>query len=115
MKIKLKNKRGFTLLEVLIALAVVGGLLVTLIYTLNYQLGLLERHETITISTFLAKNKMLEIEKNLANTSGNFEDPFSSYSYETIVKESPYAGISEVIVAVRSGDEEVKLNEFIYK
>ncbi|NWF76014.1 MAG: type II secretion system protein [Nitrospirae bacterium] len=104
---------GFTLLEVLIALAVVGGLLVTLIYTLNYQLSILERHEKITISTLLAKNKMLEIEKNPADTSGNFEDPFSSYSYETKVKESPYAGISEVIVSVKAGDEEVKLNEFI--
>lgn len=105
---------GFTLLEVLIALAVVGGLLVTLIYTLNYQLSILERHEKITISTMFAKNKMLEMEKNPADTSGNFEEPFNSYSYETKVKESPYAGISEVIVSVKAGEEEVKLNEFIY-
>lgn len=105
---------GFTLLEVLIALAVVGGLLVTLIYTLNYQLSILERHEKITILTLLAKNKMLEMEKNPVDTSGNFEEPFNSYSYETKVKESPYAGISEVIVSVKAGGEEVKLNEFIY-
>ena len=58
------GERGFTLLEVLIALAIVGGLLVTLIYTLNYHLGLVERQETITVATLLAKNKMTDMEKN---------------------------------------------------
>ncbi len=105
--------RGFTLLEVLISLTIVGGLLVTLIYTLNYQLSIVERHEKITVSTLLAKHKMFEIEKNPIDTSGNFEEPYSSYSYETKIKESPYAGMLEVIVSVRSGNEEVKLNEFI--
>ena len=42
---------GFTLLEILIALAIVGGLLVTVIASLNYHLGIVERHETITVAT----------------------------------------------------------------
>ena len=105
--------RGFTLLEVIISLAIVGGLLVTLIYTLNYQLGIVERHETVTVGTLLAKNELLEMQNSPVSRKGTFEEPFSSYTYETNVKQSPYIGVSEIIVVVRSGSEEVKLNEFI--
>lgn len=108
---------GFTLLEILIALAIVGGLLVTLIYTLNYHLSIVERHETITTATLLAKDKLIEMEKNPEDKKGTFDEPYKGYTYETFVKESPYPGISEIIVVVRSDSdkEEVKLNEFIFK
>jgi general secretion pathway protein I len=109
------RKNGFTLLEVLIALAIVGGLLVTLIYTLSYQLSLVDRQEVITVATFLAKNKIAALEKSPENKKGNFETPYDGYSYETSVKDSPYAGISEIMVLVKGGKEEVRLNEFIFK
>ena len=107
--------KGFTLLEILIALAIVGGLLVTVIATLNYHLEIVERHETITVATLLAKEKMVDLEKNPIQTKGDFEEPYKNYTYETSVKDSPYAGISEIIVVVKAGDEEVKLNEFIFE
>lgn len=106
---------GFTLLEVLIALAIVGSLLVTVIYTLNYHLGIVGRHEAITVATLLAKKKMADLEKNPINEKGDFDNPYKNYAYETLVKDSPYAGISEIIVIVKTGNEEVKLNEFIFK
>jgi len=108
-------KKGFTLLEVLIALAIVGGLLVTLIYTLNYHLGLVERQETITVATLLAKGKMIDLEKKPESKKGEFDAPYNKYAYETFVKESPYPGISEIRVVVTAGKEEVRLNEFVFK
>jgi len=112
---KSKRESGFTLLEVLIALAIVGGLLVTLISTLNYQLSLVERQEAVTVATLLAKSKMADMEKSPDNQKGVFEAPYDGYKYETFVKESPYAGISEIVVVVKAGKEEVKLNEFVFK
>lgn len=109
------KRNGFTLLEVLIALTVIGGLLVTLVYTLNYHLGLVEKQETITVATLLAKNKMAEMEKNPEENKASFDSPYERYSYETSVKDSPYNGIAEVAVVVRSGNEEVTLNEFVFK
>jgi len=106
---------GFTFLEVLIALAIVGGLLVTVIYTLNYHLGIAERHESITIATLLAKERMADLEKNPVRETGNFEEPHDTYTFETFVKDSPYPGISEIIVVVSAGNEEIKLNEFIFE
>jgi general secretion pathway protein I len=108
-------KAGFTLLEVLISLAIIGSLLVTLIYTLNYHLGIAEKHETVTIATLLAKSKMADLKNNPENSKGNFEAPYENYSYEFFVKDSPYPGISEIIVVVREDKEEVKMNEFIFK
>ena len=110
-----KNMIGFTFLEVLIALAIVGSLLVTVIYTLNYHLGIVERHEAITIATFLAKEKMADLEKDPVQEKGDFEEPYKDYSYETFVKDSPYPGITEIIVEVKTGKEEIKLNEFIFE
>jgi len=106
---------GFTLLEILIALAIVSGLLVTLIYTINYQLGLIDRQETITTATLLAKSKLNDLERKPENVKGKFDPPYDRYAFETFVKESPYIGISEIIVVIKSGNEEVKLNEFIFK
>jgi general secretion pathway protein I len=106
---------GFTLLEVLISLAIISGLLVTLIYTVNYHLSLVERQETVTVATLLAKDKMSELEKNPEGGRGSFEAPYGSYTYETFVKDSPYAGISEIAVIVKAGGEEVRLNEFVFK
>jgi type II secretion system protein I len=111
----ISRRAGFTLLEVLISLAIIGSLLVTLIYTVNYQLGLVGRQEAITVATILAKNKMHDLEQRPDSTNGTFETPYEAYTYETSVKESPYAGISEIVVTVKTGREEVKLNEFVHK
>ncbi len=42
------NREGFTLLEVLIALVIIGGALLTVIHSLSYHLSQIERHEIIT-------------------------------------------------------------------
>lgn len=108
-------RRGFTLLEVMISLAVVGGLLVTLIYTLNYHLGIAERHGVVTAATSLAKEKMYDMENSPSSNSGKFPEPYADFSFETGVKDSSFPGMSEIAVVVRSGKEEVRLSELIRK
>ena len=110
-----RGKKGFTLLEVLVALAIISGLLVTLIYTVNYQLGIVGRQETVTIATLLAKSTLTELEKKPESKKGQFDSPYEAYTYETAVKDSPYPGVNEITVVVSAGNEEVKLNEFIFK
>jgi len=104
---------GFTLLEIMISLAIIGGLLVTVIYTLNYHLSLAERQEFQTTATMLSKNKLAEAEKNPVASKGEFPEPYSGYSYSTQISESPYPGISLLSVSVSRGDEDVKLSEMI--
>lgn len=114
-KFRIYSGKGFTLLEVMISLAIVGGLLVTLIYTLNYHLGIADRHRTITISTSLAKDKIYEMETNPIEAKGNFPEPYSGFSYETNVMDSSFPGMSEIQVVVRNGKEKIILSELIRK
>jgi len=104
---------GFTLLEIMISLAVIGGLLVTLLYTLNYNLSIAEKHERVTVASMLAKDKMSEIEKNPGETKGEFPEPYSGYRYITGMKESPFPGFSVIYVVVSTDKEEVNLAELI--
>ena len=112
---KVAPDRGFTLLEVMISLAIVGGLLVTLLYTLNYHLGIADRHLVVTISMDLAKEKMYEMEKTPIVKKGTFPEPYSNYSYETSVRDSLMPGMSEIWVVVGNGKEKVMLSELIRK
>jgi len=106
-------RSGFTLLEIMIALAIIGGLLVTLIYTLNYNLGIVGRHETITIASLLAREKIEGWGKYSGDKKGMFPEPYSDYSYEVDVGESSYPGISEVSVKVRRDKEEVRFTKLV--
>jgi general secretion pathway protein I len=102
---------GFTLLEIMVSLAIIGGLLVTVLYSLNYHLGIAEKHEFLTVATMLAKNKIAEIDQLPAATKGEFPDPYSGYHYETGIKDSSYPGISEIWVTVSKDGENVRLTE----
>ncbi len=107
--------KGFTLLEVMVSLAIVGGLLVTLIYSLNYHLGIAGRHEFITTATFLARNKMSESEKTPEEAKGSFPEPFSAYRYTVGIKDSAFPGLDEMDVTVEMGSEKVELSELVRK
>ncbi len=107
------NGVGFTLLEIMISLAIIGGLLVTLIYTLNYHLSIVGRHETITIASLLAREKIIEGEKSLESKKGVFPEPYPDYSYETTISESSFPGISELSVVVKRDKEKVRFSELV--
>jgi general secretion pathway protein I len=108
-----KNK-GFTLLEVMISLAIVGGLLVTLIYTLNYHLGIAERQFTVTNIVNLACDKMNEMEKNPQSRQGRFPAPYGELFYETKISKTTLTDLSEITVSVDGGKEKIVLSEFVW-
>lgn len=99
----------------MIALAIAGGLLVTLIYTMNYHLGIAEKQEFQTVASMLARDKLYETVKKPANASGNFPEPYSVFRYRSDLKESPINGMMEITVVVSRGKEEVKFSELVQK
>ena len=104
---------GFTLLEIMVSLAIIGGLLITLIYTLNYHLSLAERQEFTTIGSLLAREKISELERKPVAVKGEFPEPYARYQYVCEVKASHFAGLSEISVTVTDGKESIKLMELI--
>lgn len=103
--------KGFTLLEVMIALAVVGGLLITVIYTLNHNLGIAQRQESETVLIMLAREKMAELRESPARGEGEFQGEYSGYKYAASAVDSVYPGVTELSVTVSVDKEKVTLRE----
>ncbi len=114
---------GFTLLEVMIALAIIGIALVTLIGLETRTVQLAERQQRVTQATLLAQGKMTEIEvgsQSLTGLSGNeglFESPFELYRWSLVREATPLPGIEMVTVSVVWGkenrNEQVDLTSFM--
>jgi type II secretory pathway pseudopilin PulG len=99
----------------MISLAIVGGLLITLLYTLSYNLGIAERQFAVTNITNLAKEKIEEMEENPQEGTGRFPEPYDTLNYETKVKDSPFNGMSVIIVVVGNEKESITLSELVRK
>jgi len=110
-----RGQQGFTLLEVMVSLAIVGGLLMTVIYTLNYNLGITEKLFAVTNMTNLAKEKLAEMETEPRETEGYFPAPYETLNYETKVLDSAFPEITEIAVTVGDGKTRVLLSELIRK
>ncbi len=113
MRLRTPIEAGFTLIEVMMSLALVAGLLVTLLYTLAHHLGVAEKHSGVTIATCLAKAKLAELERNQVEQKGQFPAPYSLFSYETSLRDSPYPGVVEIGVIVQYDTESVRLSELV--
>ncbi|MFH1146877.1 MAG: type II secretion system protein [Pseudomonadota bacterium] len=107
------TNHGFTLLEVLVAVAIIGGLLVTVITTINYHLAVAARHETITVGTSLAENLFMEIESKPEHREGRFPDPNSDYSYEVQLEETLFPDIARARINVRKDRELITIYGFV--
>ncbi len=88
-------KKGFSLLEVLIAVAILAFSFLTIINFQGQSLFRVGRAEKITVATFLIQQKMsdviLQIEKEVAqqhvfpedkSDEGEFEKPFRDFKWE---------------------------------
>jgi len=99
----------------MISLAIVGGLLMTLIYTLNYHLGITERQFVITRMTSLAKEKIREMENSPQTSEGRFPEPDQELRYKTESKDSNFPEMSEFVVTVETGKARIVLAELMRK
>lgn len=108
------RRDGFTLLEVLVAVAVLGLALVSLLGLHVRNLALLERDRRITESTLLARALMTEAEvepfPDLGLTNGDFEDRYPGrypdLRWEREVSTTPVPDVREIHVRVFHGEEE---------
>jgi general secretion pathway protein I len=96
LKISVKNRMGkicysgFTLLEVMFALGLIGIALTVLLTLQSQSLSLANEAKFSTSASFLAQRKMVEIElmdtNDLFSDSGDFGEDFPDYSWELEVK-----------------------------
>ena len=84
---------GFTLLEVMFALAVIAATLVVVLGSQSQGLSLATETKFTTTAIFLAQHKMAELEAgnsaDLSGDSGDFGEDFPGYRWELEVSDPP--------------------------
>lgn len=118
--------RGFTLLEIMVALAIIGIALVSLLALGNRSIGVNDRLQHLTRATLLAQQKMAESE-NLARSGGiaglneeqgDFAEPFTAYRWQVRFSETPLPAVRMVTVTVLWGEaarnESVDVTSFLF-
>ncbi|MFC1769930.1 type II secretion system protein [Nitrospirota bacterium] len=108
-----RAKEGFTLLEVMVAIAIIAGLMVTLLGTLNHHLDVASSQETITTAVLLGRQKLHDAQRESLVEKGNFESPYEDYAYAVTLTETMYPGVFELAVEVRKDNELVLLKELL--
>lgn len=98
-KFKIDQAAGFTLLEVMIATAIIAIALVAALGSQSQSVSLAAEAKFATTVAFLAQKKMAELEvddpKDLSSDAGDFGDDFPGYRWESEVEDISLAGSDE--------------------
>ena len=111
------NPHGFTLLEVLIAMAILALALPILLGLRNWDLNLQSRAADITAATLLAEEKLIEAELSpvypVGETTGDFRNPppgyqspgdvaarAERYRWKRIITTTPLPSVREVKIQI---------------
>jgi general secretion pathway protein I len=96
----IQEASGFTLLEVMIATAIIAIALVAALGSQSQSVSLANEAKFATTVAFLAQKKMAELEaadgKDLSSDSGDFGEDFPGYRWESEVDDATLEG-SETI------------------
>ncbi|MBI5407745.1 MAG: prepilin-type N-terminal cleavage/methylation domain-containing protein [Nitrospirae bacterium] len=111
--ILLPSSSGFTLLEIMIALAIIGMTLVTVLHTVNYHAKVSYENIVATQMIQLAKEKLIDLEANPVNSNGAFEG--TGFTFENVVLETEDPEILELKTVVKGQGKEFVLNELVLK
>lgn len=114
MKYKRLYDKGFTFIEILISLAIISGILLTIISTVNYHITISSRGGDFIQMVNLAREKMLEIGKYPTQQKGTFQKPYEEYSYNVTLSQSSYPFTSIATVSVTRDKNIFTLKEYVY-
>ncbi|KIH75833.1 general secretion pathway protein I [Geoalkalibacter ferrihydriticus] len=120
------NNKGFSLLEVMIALAVVAIALTTLLSLGNRSINAQGEIQRLTRATMLAERVMSEVETyyRLGRDSelepeGVFDEPFQDYRWELVFSDTLLPAVQQIDVLVFWGParrmERVELTSFVFR
>ena len=112
----MKNS-GFTLLEVVVALAIMASVILTLLGSVNYHLGIIANERDSTTMTLLARTRLAELEQAPAKGEGTFAPSHPEFGWKAELLPTELPGLQKLVVRVkRSGDSrEVALVRYLTK
>ena len=102
---------GFTLLEVMIALAIIGMTVTVILHTVNFHSGIMYENTLSTTIFQAAKEQMAELEMNSTASKGSIDT--TGITFENTVSETENPGIIEIRSTVTGHGKMVTLSELI--
>lgn len=109
------GQRGFTLLETMIGLAILSGVIVTVLASLNYNLGVASYDMDLVSATVLGRELAEQSSLDPAVTIGHgpFAEPFSRFSWSVDKEKTMLAGLERVTIKVSwDKDRDVTFTSF---
>ena len=95
---------GFTLLEVLISLAIISIVLITCLRAQNQSIQVYNLSRDMTVATILARQKIGEIEAagfpELGEDEGDFEEQFPGFTWKKAVSMTPFEEARRVDLSI---------------
>jgi general secretion pathway protein I len=112
--------RGFTLLEVVVALAIMAAVILTVLGSLNYHLDSISAERDNTTLTLLARNRLVELEQQTGlpqKSEGTFAPAHADVIWRAELFPAKVPALQKLVVTVqRKGDKrEVALERYILK
>ncbi len=115
------DARGFTLLEVVVAIGILALTFVVLLGLQHRDVALQAYAERLTVATLLARERMMQFEMaglpTVGEQAGEFLAEHQGYTWRATVTSTPFAFVREVKVRVRwPGDEQgAELTAYVFK
>jgi len=115
-------KQGFTLLEVMIALAIIAISLVVILHSHALSISRVNQAKNILVSSLLAEEQMAEVEmlgfSKLKNSSGVCVD-YPGFHWKRIVSPTPFDEVKKAVVHIfweaEGSEKDFKLETYISK
>ena len=97
--------KGFTLIEIMISLVILGSSLVVLLGLRNRDIALSSEANHIVTATLLARERItlfsLERNKEITEKKGDFEEPYKDYKWAMVITKTPFPQMSELTMNVK--------------
>lgn len=98
------SARGFTLLEVMIAMAILAIALVTVYQSQSQSISMAGSSRFLTTASLLAQGRMAEIDaadpRQVADGNGDFGEEFPGYQWRVEISDTEIAALKKIILTV---------------
>jgi type II secretion system protein I len=103
------NAEGFTLLEIMVALAIIAFAVVTYLHAQNMSLAMLNESANLTLGTLLAKSRMVALENSEISgpveREGTFEEAeYAMFRWKERLVSTPLPRVLEAHVEIAWDD-----------